>query len=401
MNGPRVAHVTTIDLTLRKLVLKQLIYLKEQGFDVTGISAPGPSVEVLEAHGIRHIPWGSATRSWNLRGDLRAARELHSIFKRERFDVVHTHNPKPGIIGRIAARMAGVPAVVNTVHGFYAVPEDRFSKRVAVMGLEYAAAKCSHLELYQSDEDLRWARKLHLVPERKAAWLGNGTDLSLFDATGTAAARAAVRRDLGFSPDDIVVGTVGRLVLEKGYREFFAAARSLRGLGIRFLVVGDADPAKSDAVTQAELDAASGDVTFAGWRDDMPDVMSAMDVFVLASYREGLPRSAVEASALGKPLVLTDIRGCREVVEDGIQGFLVPARDAAALSRSIARLTSDAELRRRMGAAAALRARTIWDENRVARTVHEQYVRLLGLTAIENDILIDLTDEPATVGAGA
>ncbi len=190
----RVAHLTTTDLTLRYLLLGQLRRLRDDGYEVTGISAPGPYGAELEAEGIRHLPWKNATRSWNLRADLRAFAELWSLLRRERFDLVHTHNPKPGVMGRLAARLAGVPLVVNTVHGLYATPEDRLAKRVPVLALEWLAGRCSDLELYQSEEDLRWARRIRLVPGSRSRLLGNGTDLGRFDPGRVGAERAAWRR---------------------------------------------------------------------------------------------------------------------------------------------------------------------------------------------------------------
>ena len=149
----RIAHVTTVDLTLRFLLLAQLEALRDAGFEVSAISAPGPWGDDVRARGITVIDWPSITRRWDPGADRRAFRELLAILRRERFDLVHTHTPKVGVLGRLAARIADVPCVVNTVHGLYATRDDRFVKRVAVLGLEGAAARTSDLELYQSEED--------------------------------------------------------------------------------------------------------------------------------------------------------------------------------------------------------------------------------------------------------
>jgi glycosyltransferase involved in cell wall biosynthesis/ribosomal protein S18 acetylase RimI-like enzyme len=377
----RVAHLTTTDLTLRYLLLGQLRRLREEGYEVTGISAPGVHTAELEAAGIRHLPWRNATRAWNLRADLLAAVELWRLLRREHFDLLHTHNPKPGVIGRVAARLAGVPVVVNTVHGLYATPDDPFRKRAVVLGLEWLAARCSDLELYQSEEDLRWARRIRLVPQRRSELLGNGSDLDRFDPELVGAERvAALRRELGLPQDALVVGMVGRLVAEKGCRELFAAARAVRQADrrVRFLAVGTPDLDKADAVTEAELERAGGDVCFAGWRDDVPDLLAAVDVFVLASWREGMPRSAIEAAAMGKPLVLTDIRGCREVARHEREALLVPPRDPEALAAAVLRLAGDPALRERLGAAARRRAVERFGEAAVAERVAGHYRLLLG-----------------------
>ncbi len=140
--------------------------------------------------------------------------------------MLHTHNPKPGVYGRVAGRLARVPIVVNTVHGLYATEDDRVAKRAVVYGLEAVAARCSDAELYQNPEDLALARRLHLT--RNATLLGNGVDLERFDpGRFSTADRAAVRGALGIDDDRVVIGAVGRLVAEKGYPELFDAMARL------------------------------------------------------------------------------------------------------------------------------------------------------------------------------
>jgi len=384
MRTLRVAHLTTTDLTLRYLLLGQLRRLSAEGYEVTGISAPGPNAGALQAEGIRHLPWRNATRSWNPVADVRALAELVALLRRERFDLVHTHNPKPGVLGRVAARLAGTPLVVNTVHGLYATPEDRLRKRAAVLGLEWLAGRCSDLELYQSEEDLAWAGRLRLARKGRSHLLGNGTDTGFFDPAQVPPERAAaLRRELGLPADALVVGAVGRLVAEKGYRELFAAARAVRQADprVRFLAVGTPDLDKADAISEAELAAAAGDVLVTGWRDDVRDLLAVMDVFVLASWREGMPRSAIEAAAMGKALVLTDIRGCREVARHDREALLVAPRDPGALATAISRLAADPALRERLAGAARRRALERFSEQDVAERVVAHYRRLTGAPA--------------------
>jgi glycosyltransferase involved in cell wall biosynthesis/ribosomal protein S18 acetylase RimI-like enzyme len=376
MSTPRIAHVATVDLTARYLLLPQLLALRDAGFDVSVITADGPHVPAIRAEGIRHIVWPHASRSWDLRSDLHAARELYGIFRRERFDLVHTHNPKPGAIGRVVARMARVPRVVNTVHGLYATPDDPIRKRWSVLGIEWIAARFSDAELYQSHEDLVWARRLGIARTGRSMLLGNGVDIGRFrPADGDPGPRPPWG-----SGDGPVVGTVGRMVREKGYVEFFEAARRVRQVrpDVRFVVVGERDTDKTDAITEGQIARAGDDVTFLGWRDDVADIMAGLDIFVLASWREGLPRSAVEAAATGIPVVLTDIRGCREVIDDGEQGLLVPVRDPRRLAEAIIRLVDDPAERGRMGEAARRRAIERFDETRVARSVIDVTRRLVG-----------------------
>ncbi len=379
MSAVRVAHLATVDSTVRFLLLGQLCRLRDEGFEVTAISAPGPWVEDIERAGIRFIEWPHVSRAWSPRADARAFVALLRVLRRERFDLVHTHTPKPGILGRIAAGMARVPVIVNSVHGFYATTNDRFLRRLAVLGIEGIAARFSHLELFQSEEDLAWSRRRH-VARRHAALLGNGTDLTRFDPVAVTRERiGSLRDELGIPRDALVVGTVARLVAEKGYRELFAAARVVRKRmpEVRFLAVGADEGEAMSRLAREELDRARDDVTFAGWHLDIPALIACCDVFTLPSWREGLPRSAIEAAAMGKPLVLTDIRGCREVVRDGVEGLLVPPRDPERLADALLRLLRDAASRERMGRAALLRAQERFDERAVADRVVEHYRRLL------------------------
>ena len=376
----RVAHVTTVDLTLRFLVLEQLRRLQRQGCEVVGISAPGGWADTLAAEGIQHIPWHNATRAWDPATDVKGFVELASILRRGRFDVVHTHNPKPGIMGRIAARLVGVPIVVNTVHGFWAMPDDPARRRVPVMAMERLAARFSDAELFQSEEDLAWARSLRLAPRARLHHLGNGTDLSVFDASAVGPDKIeALRTELGIAPDSLVVGTVGRLVAEKGYHEFVHAARAIRERrdDVVFLAVGPFDPAKGDALSRSDRGGAGADVLFTGFRSDVRDLMALMDVFVLASWREGMPRSAIEAAAMGRAMVLTDIRGCREVARHDTEALLVPPRDPERLTAAIDRLLDDAPLRERLARNARARAKERFDEHAVAERVVSLYASLL------------------------
>ena len=374
----KVVHLTTTDMSLDWLLGPQLRAFKDAGYEVVGMSAPGPHVAALKAAGIRHVPVAALTRAPGITADLRAVRQLYSAIRAERPDVLHTHNPKPGILGRILGRLARVPVVVNTQHGLYAQPGDRWQRRWPVYAAERIAAAFSHAELVQNPEDAHTLVHTLKVPARKVTVLGNGIDLTRFD--GNRSARATLRAEWGIADDDVVAGVVGRLVREKGLDELFAAARALhaRGTPVRMVVVGPNEPDKPDGVTGAAIaEAQALGIVFTGQRTDMPACYAAMDLFVTATYREGFPRAAMEASASGLPLVATDIRGCRQVVARDITGLLVPVRDAAALTDAIATLATDPERRARMGAAAAAKARAEFDQQRVIDLTLATYARLL------------------------
>lgn len=381
MTAARVVHVTTTDMSLALLLGSQLRAFCEAGYEVYGASAPGPYVGELEEAGIRHVRLRHTTRAAAPHRDLAALFELRSVFRRLRPHLVHTHNPKPGIYGRMAAAWAGVPAIVNTVHGLYAQPDDPWSRRAVVYRLERLAAARSHAELVQNEEDLATLRRLG-VPDEKLHLLGNGVDLGRFDRSAIpVGTRAALRAAVGAGPEHVLVGAVGRLVLEKGYRELFEAAATLRRRcpSVLVVVVGPHDDHKRDAVPQRELEWAQREcgVRFLGHRRDLEALYTALDLYVLASYREGFPRSAMEAAAMGLPIVATNVRGCRQVVDEGVTGLLVPARDPPSLAAAVEALAVDPRRRAAMGEAGARKAQREFDERRVVDLTLRVYEDLL------------------------
>jgi glycosyltransferase involved in cell wall biosynthesis len=377
----RLVHLTTVDLSLELLLGPQLSAFVAAGYEVIGMSAPGPWVETIEARGVRHVPVDNATRAMSPTRDLRAIPELIGKFRDLRPDIVHTHNPKPGLYGRLAARAARVPVVVNTVHGLYATPEDHWRKRAVVYGLERVAATCSSAELVQNPEDIPTLRRVLHEPASKVILLGNGVDLGRFHPD--ASDRTRVREQLGIGADTVVVLAVGRLVLEKGYAELFDAWQRVRSEhpDAVLLVAGPVEPDKGDAVPAAALDAAeAAGVRLLGMRDDVDALYRAADLYVLASHREGFPRSAMEAAASGLPVIATDIRGCRQVVDHGVTGLLVPVRQAGPLGEAIGDLIADTGRRTAMGAAAIDRAHAEFDQQRQIDLTLATYERLLAAT---------------------
>jgi glycosyltransferase involved in cell wall biosynthesis len=236
---------------------------------------------------------------------------------------------------------------------------------------------CTHAVLSQNPEDIATATREQLVAPGKLSLLGNGVDLQRFDRARV----RPLRRELGIAEDALVVGFCGRLVEEKGVLELFGAMQAVRARfpAARLLLVGPIDRAKADAIDQrtaARFGLAEACV-FTGHRDDIPDLLAAMDVFALPSHREGFPRTPMEASALGVPVVATNIRGCRSAVVDGETGLLVPLKDPAALAEALIALLGDPVRRRALGEAGRRHAELAFDQRRVFATVLATYRRLL------------------------
>ena len=206
----------------------------------------------------------------------------------------------------------------------------------------------------------------------------------------TADSLRGLRTELGIPEGVPVVGTIGRLVREKGYEDLLEAADLVRAVvpDVRLLLVGARGEEERDGFSRDEIAARKVWMVLTEWRTDIPALLALMDVFVLASWREGMPRSAIEAAAMARPLVLTDIRGCREVARNDVEGFLVPPRSPSKLAAVIALLLQDGGLRARMGEAARTRALESFDEKRVGDRVEDVYRQLLwkkGLLAVGGD----------------
>ncbi len=374
----KICQLCAVDFTLYHFLLPLMQGMRDAGHEVVGACARGPLSAQVEAKGIRVVDV-PIRRSADPLAMWRAYRALVAFFRTERFDIVHVHTPVAALVGRLAAARAGVPHVVYTAHGFYFHERMAWPKRAAHMALEWLGGRFTDLLLTQAEEDAASARRIGLSRGPVHA-IGNGSDPARFrPAAEDPAARARLRAEFGTPDDRPVIAVVGRLVDEKGYPELFAA---MHRVDAELWVVGErlaSDHAGSvaGAIAALEADAATrARVRFLGYRQDVPDLLRAADIFTLPSHREGMPRSIIEAMLTGLPVVATDIRGSREEVVDGKTGLLVPVRDPTALAAALSRLARDGGLRAAMGAAGLARARALYDERIVVR----RQLDLMGLS---------------------
>jgi glycosyltransferase involved in cell wall biosynthesis len=323
--------------------------------------------------------------------DVYAIVALLRLLGHFRPQIVHAFDTKPGVYGCLAARLARVPVVISTVTGLGSLyGEDRLRPQL-VRGvyerLQRMASQQADLTIFQNRDDREEFIARRVVPAGKAALiLGSGVPTDRLDPTRISdAQRRHVRASLGIPADALLVTMIARVIRSKGAEEFVAAVQQVRQShpGSHFLLVGPADKNSVDSFSAAELAKFSRIVNWPGARKDIAHVLAASDLFVLPSYlREGVPRVLLEAAAMGLPLITTNSPGCNEVVEDGVNGCLVPARDTVALSRAIVNLLGQPELRHRFGRASRERAVERFDLSVVVEQTRMLYNDLLARKAV-------------------
>jgi glycosyltransferase involved in cell wall biosynthesis len=371
--------------------------LRDAGHEVLLVSPTGPYGERLRDLGYRWLPAPMERRSLNPLRELALVWWLRQLLRRERVDLVHGFTIKSAVYGALAARLAGVPARVSAVAGMGYVfisdaPKAR-ALRPLVRGLLRLTlgGRGARLILQNPDDVALFRRERLARPEAIRLIPGSGVDCARF-APGPTSAPPGHGSDTDAAPGvkapDSAPGAVrfrvllpARLLWDKGLAEYVEASRLLRAQGraVDFLLAGDPDPGNPASVPEATVRgwAESGLVQWLGHVDDMPALFGTVDAVVLPSYREGLPKGLIEAAACGLPLIATDVPGCREVVTDGVEGLLVPVRDAPALAAAVVRLQDAPELCATLGRNARAKALAEYDERIVIRRTLAVYRELV------------------------
>jgi glycosyltransferase involved in cell wall biosynthesis len=359
---------------------------RDAGHEVLLVSPGGPHGQRLLELGLRWIPAPMERRSLNPVRELALLLWLTRLVRAEKADVVHGFTIKCAVYGALAARLSGA-ARVNAVVGMgYVFLSDEWTARLlrpVVRTLMRVALGGARARLIlQNLDDFAFFEKTGITRTSQIRLIpGSGVDCARFlPPTGSQ------DRD-PHAPMRIVLAA--RMLRDKGIREFVDAAQILKaeGRALHFVLAGTPDPGNPAAIPEETLRAwqESGLVEWLGHVEDMPLLLVGADVVVLPSYREGLPKSLIEAAVCGRPLITTDVPGCREVVTDGVDGLLIPMREAGALARAVARLKDDPDLARRLGEAARAKALATYDERIVVGHTLEVYRELVGGSVTKGD----------------
>jgi len=345
----KVLFIAHVENHLLNFHLPFFAYFRTKGWQVHVATSMGKRREELLRLGVvcHHVDFARSPFSLS---NIKAFRQLCKVMKRERFSLVHVHTPVGAFLGRLAAMLTATKPVVYTVHGFHFYQGSPVRNWLLYYPLERLAARWTDELVAINREDYQLAKKLPLRVKGTVSLLGGvGLDLQLYCCAENVV-RSQVRDSLGFKADDLLMLFVGEFIARKNHLQSFHMLRELAAEreNIFLLLAGEGEYEQEFHARLKKLGITER-VRFLGFRRDIPDLLCASDLLLLTSFHEGLPRAVMEAMAVGKPVVATDIRGNSDLIVDGENGFLVPVHDVEKTTEAVRKLAADRELAARMG----------------------------------------------------
>lgn len=357
-------------------------FLRDKGYTVTAIVPPGEYSTKIEESGFHVFEYNLKRNSLNPLATLNLIFSLASYFRKEKFDLLHTFRLQPNIIGTLAAKLAGIPVVINHVTGLgFAFADESIKARIfrLIFYLIYQFVFIfSKKVIVQNPEDIDVLSKLLFNTTKKFQLIkGSGLNADVFSPDNVDKnIISELKSDLNLTDDNIVVSIITRLIWEKGIAELVETATCLipRYPHLRFLIVGWSDPENPAHIPNSYIQKHhSKHLQFLGKRSDIKELLSITDIFALPSfYREGLPRSVLEAMAMQKTIVTTNMPGCNLTVEHGVNGFLILPKDVNSLTQAIEHLIQDKNQLQKMG----LKSRQKFIQEFSDQVVYEQILEI-------------------------
>lgn len=348
--------------------------LKEEGNIVVGGGASDDGF--MSKIGLLGIPFKTLPvdkKGINPQADIKLFITLYNWYRKERPDIVHHFTIKPVIYGSLAARLAGIPRIINTVTGlgYIFTSEDKKGLKSIVERLYQAAFNAAHLTFFLNQDDFDFFYKKQLIKNTKY-WLLPGEGIDCIHFSPNSNIENQTREN-----EKVIFLMSSRLLRDKGVYEFVEAAREVKIFfpETKFLLLGKRDERNPSVILENELNQWKKEnvVDWLGEVSDVRPIISKSDIVVLPSYREGLPRSLLEAAAMEKPLITTDVIGCRNVIEDGITGILVPVKNSKALAKAMKKMIENPVLRLEMGKAGRKKIIKEFEEKNVISTILSKY----------------------------
>ena len=383
----KLIRITTVPLSLKVLLKGQLRFMASNGFDVKGVSSEGE--ELREVHENEGIAVEAITMSRKITPfqDLKSLWEMWNFLRKEKPQIVHTHTPKAGIIGMLAARLAGVPHRLHTVAGLPLMEATGIKRKILnfVEKLTYSSAtrvypNSKGLYDFILQNNFTQSNKLKIIANGSS----NGIDTTFFSPDQvTEIERVTLREKLNIQPDDFVFVFVGRIVSDKGINELIKAFSELQTVenkptGIKLLLVGglenDLDPLNPE--TLAEINQ-NKDIISVGFQQDVRSFFAIADALVFPSYREGFPNVVMQAGAMGLPSIVSDINGCNEIIIEGENGLIIPSKNVEKLKEKMLTLAKDKNLYTKLKGNSRRMIENRYEQSVVWNALLEEYEGLL------------------------
>ena len=384
----KLIRITTVPLSLKVLLKGQLRFMASNGFDVKGVSSEGE--ELREVHENEGIAVEAITMSRKITPfqDLKSLWQMWNFLRKEKPQIVHTHTPKAGIIGMLAARLAGVPHRLHTVAGLPLMEATGTKRKILnfVEKLTYSSAtrvypNSKGLYDFILQNNFTQSNKLKIIANGSS----NGIDTTFFSPDQvTELERVTLREKLNIQPDDFVFVFVGRIVSDKGINELIKAFSELQAVenneptGIKLLLVGglenDLDPLNSE--TLAEINQ-NKDIISVGFQQDVRSFFAIADALVFPSYREGFPNVVMQAGAMGLPSIVSDINGCNEIIIEGENGLIIPPKNVEKLKEKMLTLAKDKNLYTKLKGNSRRMIENRYEQSVVWNALLEEYEGLL------------------------
>jgi len=346
-----VLFLATVDSHIYYFHIPFMKLLRDIGYEVEVVASNVGFKDKIEQEGFKvyNIPF---SRNPISPSNFKAFFILLRLMKEKKYIMVHTHTPVTSFIGRIAARIAGVPRIVYTAHGFHFHEHGSKFRNFVYYRLEKFAGKFTDVLITINKDDYRVATEKNMAPNGKVIYIkGVGVDTEKFDPKKiNEDKKREILSKSSINKEIFVVSSIGRLEREKHFDQIMEALRNVKkkGLRFKFLIAGDGS-LYSDLLKITKLYGMQEEITLLGLIDEIPELLFVSNVCVTASSREGLGLSVLEAMAMERPVVAYNIRGVRDLVEDGVNGFLVPFGDVKALSEKIKYLLEHPEIAEEMG----------------------------------------------------
>lgn len=352
----KIVFLSHVDMNLYLFRLPIMQALVHKGHNVIALCPRGEYFDKFKMHGIEAIHYDIQRSSLNPLKEIMTIRHIAQKLKDIKPDIIQTFTLKPNIYGAFAAKLARIPCIISSVTGlgsFYIQSGMKITiLRCVIENLNKIAFYYAKAVVFQNNDDMQLYINKNIIKSSKAILIkGSGIDTQKFERKQIPNTTIAqYKEQLGIRNEDIVVLMIARAIVHKGVYEYYKAAEHIchQHDNIRFLFVGDVDEGNIAPIPKEFLHS-NMHVQWLGKRDDVRELLALADIFVLPSYREGIPRTLLEAGSMELPIVTTHAIGCKDVVSDGVNGFLVPVKDERKLAECITTLAHDTPLRKQQG----------------------------------------------------